>query len=85
MTITKFKLGTSNNKGEDVVYRLRKRAEIRRSILDRKSVQENKPDRIADLLGEAAEEIENLRNFIGEQGEIIVRLQRLLEKEDDWK
>ncbi len=85
MTITKFKLGTSNNKGEDVVYRLRKRAEIRRSILDRKSVQENKPDRIADLLGEAAEEIENLRNFIGEQDEIIVRLQRLLEKEDDWK
>lgn len=85
MTITKFKLGTSNNKGEDVVYRLRKRAEIRRSILDRKSVQENKPDRIADLLDEAAEEIENLRNFIGEQDEIIVRLQRLLEKEDDWK
>lgn len=85
MTITKFKLGTSNNKGEDVVYRLRKRAEIRRSILDRKSVQENKPDRIADLLGEAAEEIENLRNFIGEQDEIIMRLQRLLEKEDDWK
>lgn len=36
---------------QDLVYRLRKRAEIRRQIPDRKSVQENKPDRIADLLG----------------------------------
>ena len=46
---------------EDLVYRLRKRAEIRRQITTRKSVQENKPDRIADLLEEAANEIENLR------------------------
>ncbi len=45
----------------DIVYRLRKRAEIRRQIPDRKSVQENKPDRIADLLEEAANEIERLR------------------------
>ena len=45
----------------DLVYRLRKRAEIRRQIPDRKSVQENKPDRIADLLEEAADEIERLR------------------------
>lgn len=44
----------------DLVYRLRKRAEIRRQIPTRKSVQENKPDRIADLLEEAANEIERL-------------------------
>jgi hypothetical protein len=48
----------------DIVYRLRKRAEIRRQIPDRKSVQENKPDRIADILEEAAREIEVLRNEI---------------------
>ena len=47
---------------DDVVYRLRKRAEIRRQIPSRKSVQEGKPDRIADLLEEAANEIQQLRN-----------------------
>lgn len=46
---------------EDLVYRLRKRAEIRRQIPTRKSVQEGQPDRIADLLEEAAKEIEELR------------------------
>jgi len=45
----------------DIVYRLRKRAEIRRSISTRKSVQEGKPDRIGELLDEAANEIEALR------------------------
>lgn len=45
----------------DLVYRLRKRAEIRRQITTRKSVQEGQPDRIADLLEEAADEIERLR------------------------
>lgn len=49
---------------EDLVFRLRKRAEIRRQIPTRKSVQEGAPDRIADLLDEAAAEIENLRNQI---------------------
>ena len=44
----------------DLVYRLRKRAEIRRQIPTRKSVQENQPDRIADLLDEAANTIELL-------------------------
>jgi hypothetical protein len=48
---------------QSLVYRLRKRAEIRRNISDRKSVQENKPDRIADLLEEAANEIERLKEF----------------------
>jgi hypothetical protein len=46
----------------DLIYRLRKRAEIRRQIPSRKSVQNNEPDRIADLLEEAADEIERLRN-----------------------
>jgi hypothetical protein len=46
---------------DDLVYRLRKRAEIRRQIPNRKSVQEGKTDRIADLLEEAANEIERLR------------------------
>lgn len=49
------------NLENDIVYRLRKRAEIRRQISTRKSVQEGKPDRIADLLEEAANEIEKLR------------------------
>jgi len=47
---------------KDLVYRLRKRAEIRRQIPTRKSVQEGQPDRIADILEEAADEIERLRN-----------------------
>jgi hypothetical protein len=45
---------------QDLVYRLRKRAEIRRQIPGRKSVEEGKPDRIADILEEAATEIERL-------------------------
>jgi len=46
---------------DDLVYRLRKRAEIRRQIPSRKSVQEGAPDRIADLLEEAANEIEKTK------------------------
>ena len=46
---------------DDLVYRLRKRAEIRKQITTRKSVQNNEPDRIADLLEEAANEITKLR------------------------
>jgi hypothetical protein len=45
---------------QSLVFRLRKRAEIRRQINTRKSVQEGKPDRMADLLEEAAQEIELL-------------------------
>ena len=41
-----------------LVYRLRERARIRRQIPGRKSVQEGKPDRIADLLEEAADALE---------------------------
>lgn len=59
---------------QDLVYRLRKRAEIRRQIPGRKSVEEGTPDRIADLLDEAANEIEKLRRDVevcwyGEAGE----------------
>jgi len=49
---------------QSLVFRLRKRAEIRRNNQDRKSVQEGKPDRIADLLEEAAIEIERLEQTI---------------------
>jgi hypothetical protein len=46
---------------QSLLFRLRKRAEIRRQISGRKSVEEGKPDRIADLLDEAADEIEKLK------------------------
>jgi hypothetical protein len=49
----------------DLVYRLRKRAEIRRQITTRKSVQEGERDRIADLLEEAADRIELLEKSNG--------------------
>jgi hypothetical protein len=48
---------------QSLVFRLRKRAEIRRQISSRKSVQEGAPDRIADLLEEAANEIDRLSAF----------------------
>lgn len=48
------------NSHTDLVYRLQTRAEIRRQISTRKSVQENKPDRISDLLEEAALRIQQL-------------------------
>lgn len=49
---------------QSLVFRLRKRAEIRRQIPGRKSVEEGTPDRIADLLEEAANEIERLEDVI---------------------
>lgn len=52
---------------DDLVFRLRKRAEIRRQIPTRKSVQEGAPDRIADLLEEAADRIEELMSKDNEQ------------------
>lgn len=68
---------------EPLIYRLRKRAEIRRNISTRKSVQEGKPDRIADLLEEAADEIYKLQSVIGEMDDIIDRLERRLNDNDD--
>ncbi len=47
---------------DDLVYRLRKRAEIRRQISTRKSVAEGKPDRIADLLEEAADAFDSSKD-----------------------
>ncbi len=49
---------------QSLVYRLKKRAEIRRQISTRKSVQEGKPDRMADLLDEAANRIDELEYTI---------------------
>lgn len=49
---------------QSLVFRLRKRAEIRRQIPGRKSVEEGVPDRIASLLDEAADEIEKLQGTV---------------------
>jgi hypothetical protein len=49
----------------DLIERLRKRAEIRRSIPGRKSVEEGTPDRIAELLEEAASALENTPGTVG--------------------
>ena len=46
----------------DLINRLRIRAAIRRQITDRKSVQEGKPDRLAALLDEAAQALEDYAN-----------------------
>lgn len=54
----------------DLIFRLKKRAEIRRQITTRKSVQEGKPDRMADLLDEAAEGLEELIKFIEDENEM---------------
>jgi hypothetical protein len=49
---------------QSLVFRLRKRAEIRRQNQDRKSVQEGARDRISDLLEEAADKIESLQDQV---------------------
>lgn len=49
---------------DDLIERLRKRAEIRRQIPTRKSVQNNEPDRLADLLEEAATRLEAYKRLI---------------------
>lgn len=49
---------------QDLIERLRIRAKIRREAKDRLSIKENKPDRLANLLDEAADEIERLNNII---------------------
>ena len=46
---------------DDLVYRLRERARIRRQIPTRKSVEEGQPDRISNLLEEAADALEQYR------------------------
>jgi hypothetical protein len=59
---------------ESLVFRLRKRAEIREQIQTRKSVQEGKVDRLALLLREAADKIEEQEI---EVDELECRLNRL--------
>lgn len=49
---------------QSLLFRLRKRAEIRRQIPGRLAVVEGKPDKIANLLDEAADEIERLQSII---------------------
>jgi len=49
---------------QSLIFRLRKRAEIRRQIPGRLAVTEGKPDKIANLLDEAANEIESLQQTI---------------------
>ena len=51
---------------QSLVFRLYKRAEIRRQISSRKSVQEGEPDRLSNLLEEAALEIQRLQAIITE-------------------
>lgn len=54
----------NENTTYNLIERLEKRAEIRRQITTRKSVQENKPDRISDLLEEAAQRIRTLESYL---------------------
>jgi hypothetical protein len=60
---------------QSLVFRLRKRAEIRRQIPGRLAVTEGKPDKIANLLDEAANEIDILNK----------RIKDLERHIDDWK
>jgi chromosome segregation ATPase len=69
---------------KDLVFRLRKRAEIRRRIPGRKSVEEGTPDRIAAILEEAADELAHQRrqaeHFQNEWSEVCNENQVLLNK-----
>lgn len=56
-----FSTRTRMSQTRDLIYRLRIRSNIRRNIKTRKSVQEGKPDRISDLLDEAASELSRLQ------------------------
>ena len=55
---------------QSLLFRLRMRARIRRQIPNRKAVEEGTPDRIADLLEEAAAEIDELLSRIDELEDI---------------
>ena len=72
---------------QSLVFRLRERARRRRVMDWRKSVQEGKPDRIADLFDEAADELESLRAkyIIALAGKITAEHREVFERlaEDD--
>lgn len=63
---------------EDLIERLRKRAEIRRQIPTRKSVRAGEPDRIADLLEEAAGAIEDLDEVLEDKRRLTKELSDIL-------
>jgi len=56
---------------QSLVFRLRKRAEIRRQIPGRKSVEEGASDRIADLLEEAANKIDDQNRQLRDLDELL--------------
>lgn len=64
---------------QDLVYRLDTRAEIRRAAKGRKGVGEGKPDRIADILEEAATEIKRLRGEITALGNSCTQASRTVD------
>lgn len=67
---------------ELLIERLRTRAQIRRQITTRKSVQNGEPDRIADLLEEAANTLEaQFQTIKKQQGDI----NKLYAKIDDLR
>ena len=57
---------------QSLVFRLRKRAEIRRQIPGRLAVVEGKPDKIANLLDEAADEIISLHKQISDLQDLVL-------------
>jgi len=63
---------------QSLIERLLKRAEIRRNIASRKSVQEGKPDRISDLLEEAASKIKKLDGELEDAVQAVNTMQALL-------
>ena len=79
------------NNDQDIVYRLQTRATIRRQIATRKSVQEGKPDRIADILEEAArviaaiEQRDEARNdALEEAAKVCDRLRNKNYSSEEW-
>lgn len=68
---------------DDLVYRLEKRAEIRRQIPGRKSVENKEPDRIADLLEEAAKKIKLLDRDYRFMKDLAIGSEDEIKKKDD--
>ena len=64
---------------QSLLFRLRKRAEIRRQIPGRLAVTEGKPDKIANLLDEAADELERLTQFADALEDTILDLEKEIE------
>ena len=60
---------------QDILEKLMTRAQIRRQIMTRRSVQEGKPDRIAQLCEDAANEILILRE---EKAKLLETISRLM-------